>query len=86
MHARTVRTTITLPVDLLAAADRIVREGKARSRNELVVAALRHEVAAQERAAIDAAFAALAGDEKFHAESVQLADEGVASGWEAPVN
>jgi metal-responsive CopG/Arc/MetJ family transcriptional regulator len=83
MSARTVRTTITLPVDLADAADRAVREGKARSRNDLLVAALRHELAAQERAEIDAAFAALADDRAFHAESIAIAEEAVQSGWEA---
>src|SRR5207249_3486162 len=53
MPAQTVRTTLTLPVELLEAADRAVRTGRARSRNELVARALRHELAALERAAID---------------------------------
>ena len=83
MSAQTIRTTITIPVDLLDAADRAVREGRARSRNELLVAALRHELAAQERTAIDAAFAELADDEELHAESVALAEESVPAGWEA---
>jgi Arc/MetJ-type ribon-helix-helix transcriptional regulator len=83
MDARTVRTTITLPVDLVDAADRAVREGRARSRNDLLVAALRRELAAQERADIDAAFATLAGDREFQAESADLAEESVQSGWEA---
>jgi hypothetical protein len=38
---------------------------------------------AQESAAIDATFAALAHDEEFQAESVAFAEEAVASGWEA---
>lgn len=83
MSARRIRTTITLPVELLDAADRAVREGRARSRNELLVAALHHELAAQEPAAIDAAFAALLDDEELHAESVALAEEGIRAGWEA---
>jgi metal-responsive CopG/Arc/MetJ family transcriptional regulator len=81
--ARTVRTTVTLPAELVDAADRAIREGRARSRNELLVTALRHELAAQERAAIDAAFAALAGDEELEAESIELAEESIRSGWEA---
>jgi metal-responsive CopG/Arc/MetJ family transcriptional regulator len=83
MDARTVRTTITLPADLVDAADRAVREGRARSRNDLLVAALRRELAAQERAEIDAAFAALASDREFQTESAALAEEAVQSGWEA---
>ena len=75
--------TITLPEDLARAADRVVREGKARSRNDLLVTALRHELAARERAAIDAAFAVLAGDHAFQRESTDLAEEGTAAGWDA---
>ncbi len=83
MEARTVRTTVTLPADLVREADRAVREGRARSRNDLLASALRRELAAQERAAIDAAFAALADDVEFQAESVALAEEAVPGGWEA---
>ncbi len=83
MSDRTVRTTITLPAELIDAADRAVREGRASSRDELMVAALRHELAVRDRAAIDAAFAALASDEAFQKESRQLAEEGARSGWEA---
>jgi len=83
MSAQSVRTTITLPADLVDAADRAVREGRARSRNDLLVTALRRELAAQERAEIDAAFAALANDHEFQQESIALAEEAVQSGWEA---
>ncbi len=83
MGAQTVRTTITLPAELIDAADRAVREGRARSRNDLLVAALRRELAAQERAQIDASFAVLADDREFQQESVELAEEAVRSGWEA---
>ena len=83
MSTGTVRTTVTLPVDLVDAADRAVREGRARSRNDLLVAALRRELAAQERAEIDAAFAVMADDQELQAESVKLAEEAVQSGWEA---
>ena len=83
MDVQAIRTTVNLPADLVDAADRAVREGRARSRNDLLVAALRRELAAQERAEIDAAFAALADDHEFQAESVELAEEAVRSGWEA---
>jgi metal-responsive CopG/Arc/MetJ family transcriptional regulator len=83
MGAQTVRTTITLPVDLVDAADRAVREGRARSRNDLLVTALRRELAAQERSEIDAAFAAMAGDQELQAEAIELAEESVQAGWEA---
>ena len=83
MVLRTVRTTFTLPADLLEAMDRAVREGNARSRNELITTALRRELAAQERAAIDAAFAAMADDPVYHAEAREVATAYAAADWEA---
>ena len=83
MSTRMVRTTLTLPADLLEAAERAVREGKARSRNESVAAALRRELAAQERAAIDAAFAAMADDTEYQAEALAIEAEFVAACEEA---
>lgn len=70
-----IRTTVTLPTDLVDAADRAVRAGKARSRNELLVTALRHELAAQRRAEIDADLAAMATDVELQAEAEQIERE-----------
>jgi metal-responsive CopG/Arc/MetJ family transcriptional regulator len=83
MAAGTVRTTITLPADLVDEVDRIVREGHARSRNELFLTALRHELAARERAEIDAQFEALADDKEAQAEALIIAEESAAGSWEA---
>jgi uncharacterized protein YuzE/Arc/MetJ-type ribon-helix-helix transcriptional regulator len=83
MAARTVRTTISLPVDLMEAADKAVRSGIARSRNDLVVAALRRELAAQKRAAIDDSFSRMAHDEEYLAETRAIADEFAEADWEA---
>jgi metal-responsive CopG/Arc/MetJ family transcriptional regulator len=83
MALRTVRTTFTVPADLLEAMDRAVREGNARSRNELITMALRRELAAQERAAIDAAFAAMADDPMYHAEAREVATAFAGADWEA---
>jgi len=79
----TIRTTITLPAELLKAADKLVRQGRARSRNELLASALRRELAVEERAAIDAAFAAMVEDEDAQDEALRLADEFADSDWEA---
>jgi hypothetical protein len=80
---QTMRTTLTLPAELLEAADRAVRTGHARSRNELVARALCHELAALERVAIDAAFATL-GDDPDHLDEVRTLDmEFAAAEWEA---
>jgi metal-responsive CopG/Arc/MetJ family transcriptional regulator len=66
---------LALPAELLAEADRIVREGGARSRNEFVAQALARELAARRRGAIDAAFASMADDAEYQREAAQLMAE-----------
>lgn len=83
MNRKMIRTTLALPEDLLAAADEIVKRGEARSRNEFVSTALRHELASRRRAAIDAAFAAMADDEEERAEALAIAREFEVADWEA---
>lgn len=83
MAVQTVRTTLTLPADLLAAVDQAVQAGKARSRNELVRVALERELAAQQRAAIDAAFAEMAQDPDYQAEAKSMISEFAIADWEA---
>ena len=78
-----VRTTLALPIELLEAADRAVQKGKAKSRNEFVTQALRRELAAQKRAEIDAAFAAMADDVEYQAEAAIINNEFVKADWEA---
>jgi metal-responsive CopG/Arc/MetJ family transcriptional regulator len=63
--------------------DRAVQAGKARSRNELIAAAVRRELAAQQRAAVDAAFAQMAHDPDYRAEAHEVATEFAAADWEA---
>ncbi len=77
------RTTVALPAQLLEAADRAVRAGKARSRTDLLSRALERELAAQRRAEIDKAFLEMANDPDYQAEAVLLAEEAVVAGWEA---
>ena len=83
MATRTVRTTFALPTDLLKAVDEAVRTGKVRSRNELVATALWHELATQQRAAIDAAFAEMAHDSAYHAEANEMTKAFAPADWEA---
>jgi metal-responsive CopG/Arc/MetJ family transcriptional regulator len=77
------RTTVALPADLLDAADRAVRAGKAESRADLLSRGLRRELAARRRAEIDAAFLEMASDPEYQAEALGTAEEAVAAGWEA---
>ncbi|HZS01623.1 MAG TPA: CopG family transcriptional regulator [Chloroflexota bacterium] len=83
MAARIIRTTVALPSDLLEVADQAVRNGQARSRNDLLITALRRELAAQERAAIDARFAEMAHDQEYLDEANRMAEEFVVDEWEA---
>ena len=78
-----IRTTLALPGHLLEEADAVVRQGGARSRNELVADALRRELAFREREAIDAAFADMANDEDMQAEAERLSREFESSDWQA---
>lgn len=79
-----VRTTLALPDELLAATDRAVQEGKAKSRNEFVAIALRHELAALKRAEIDAAFALMGDDdEQYKSVAIEIANEFSTTDWEA---
>ena len=81
--SRVTRTTLSLPADLLARVDQAVRDGRARSRNAFVAAALERDLAAQQRADLDAEFAHMAEDEAYLAESQRLDAEFEAAGAEA---
>jgi metal-responsive CopG/Arc/MetJ family transcriptional regulator len=70
-----VRTTISIPDDLLKQADRLVAEGCARNRNDLLVEALRQDIRRREREAIDAAFYAAMNDPELMAEEEQIMKE-----------
>ena len=83
MTTRTVRTTVALPETLLEAADEAVKHGKAKSRNELIADAIRHELAALARSEIDAAFGQMAEDRDFQDEARKLSAEFADSDWEA---
>ncbi|ALF55109.1 transcriptional regulator with CopG/Arc/MetJ DNA-binding domain and metal-binding domain protein [Nostoc piscinale CENA21] len=83
MKAESVRTTLAIPRELLEATDKAVLEGKARSRNDFMVQAIRRELAAQKRAAIDAALTEMACDPDYQAEVLKLETEFAAAQWEA---
>ena len=83
MAVDSIRTTLALPADVLDAVDRMVSQGEARSRNEFVAHALRHELERLTNAEIDRAFAAMADDEEYQAEARQIAEEFAIADWEA---
>lgn len=79
----TVRTTVTLPVDLVEWSQRFIEKGTVPSRNALIVAALEHFLKELERQEIDEQFAAMADDEAYRELSVQMSEEFADSDWEA---
>ena len=83
MNGKVIRTTLTLPADLFTAMDRVIREGKARNRGELVTRAIRRELEAQKRADIDAEFLAMAADPVSQNESAIIEAEFLKSDAEA---
>jgi len=83
MKAESISTTLAIPRELLEATDRAVLEGKARSRNDFMVQALRRELAAQKRSAIDAALVEMASDPDYQAEVLKLETEFATAQWEA---
>lgn len=83
MAARRVRTTVALSPNLLEAMDAMVEEGAADSRNDFLETAIRSQIAASRRAAIDAEFAQMAHDRSFQEEAGQIAEEFAKADWEA---
>lgn len=79
----TVRTTLTLPVDLVKRSQHFVDDGIVPNRNALIVTALERFLLELERQEIDRQFAAMAEDEAYQALNQQIADEFAESDWEA---
>jgi len=63
--------------------DAIVQQGEADSRNDFLERALRSELAASRRAAIDAEFAEMANDRSYKREALQVVEEFTGADWEA---
>lgn len=83
MTSHTVRTTISLPAELLAATDRAVSQGQVKSRNDLIAQALLHELAALRRSEIDLALIEMSQDPAYQAEVIKMDSEFALASWEA---
>ena len=81
----TVRTTITVPVDLIKRSQRFVDDGTVPSHNALIVAAMEQLLLELERQEIDRQFAAMAEDAMYLATEQQIAAEFAESDWDALV-
>ena len=77
-----VRTTVTLPADLVEWSQQFIEKGILPSRNALIVAALEHFLKDLEGQEIDQQFAAMADDQAYQDLSLQLAEEFAESDWE----
>ncbi len=75
-------TTLELPPDLLAAVDKAVQEGRARSRDHLVESAVRRELAELRRSGLDAEFRQMANDVDYQREVHQILAEFSKADWE----
>ena len=79
----TVRTTVTVPTDLIKRSQRFIDEGSIPSRNALIVSALEHFLKELERQEIDRQFEALAEDEPYQTMNRHLAETFAESDWKA---
>lgn len=78
-----VRTTVTVPAELIERSQPFIREGKLPSRNALIVAALEHFLTVLERQDIDRQFEEIADDEDYKTMNQQLSEDFAESDWEA---
>lgn len=83
MKNQTIRTTITLPAELIAETDKVVSQGKAKSRNDFVAQALLHELEALKRSEIDAELTQMAQAPEYQAQVLRMEAEFAAASWEA---
>jgi metal-responsive CopG/Arc/MetJ family transcriptional regulator len=75
MSTPTIRTTLSIPTDLLQATDNMVKHGKTPSRNQFIAQALKHELTALKRAEIDATLIEMTQQADYQAEVLQMNDE-----------
>jgi metal-responsive CopG/Arc/MetJ family transcriptional regulator len=71
----TIRTTITLPADLVERSQYFVENGTIPSRNALIISALEAFLEELEQKEIDLQFAAMADDESYLALNKEIAKE-----------
>lgn len=83
MKPTNIRTTLTLPSELIEATDKIVKAGKAKSRNQFIAQAIQRELAIQKRAEIDSALIEMTQDPEYQREVLQMESEFSSASWEA---
>lgn len=83
MKQDTIRTTLTLPSELLKATDEIVKAGKAKSRNQFIAQAIEKELASQKRREIDSVLIEMTKDPDYKTQVLQMEAEFSCASWEA---
>ncbi len=83
MKEKTIRTTLSLPAELIEATDLLVQQGKSKNRSKFIAEAIRKEIIAIKKAEIDAAFGNMAEDQEYQSEALQIESEFVSASWEA---
>lgn len=78
-----IRTTVTLPADLVQRSQRFIEDGTMPNRNALLVAALERLTRELEQRAIDQEFAIMASDAAYCDLQTAMVHEFDASDWEA---
>mgnify|MGYP002625820991 CR=1 FL=1 len=82
-NQETVRTTVTLPADLLQRSQKLIDAGQVPNRNMLIITALERLLNELERAEIDRQFAAMAEDEAYQTMQTEMAESFEDRDWEA---
>lgn len=83
MKPTKTRLTVDLPPELVKWADAAVKQGAARSRNQLITQVIEVYLHGLEEAEIDAQFKAMSDDEGYRKLSLRLTQEMEWSDWEA---
>jgi Arc/MetJ-type ribon-helix-helix transcriptional regulator len=78
-----IRTTLSIPAELLEIVDGITTAGIVKSRNEFVAQALRREIEWQKRQEVDAALAEMAQDPDYQFTVRQMEYEFAGASWDA---
>ena len=81
----TVRTTVTLPSNLLQRSQGLIDSGQVPNRNALIVAALEQFIADLEREEIDRQFAAMADDAEYQSFQIDVVESFADADWEAMI-
>ncbi len=79
----TVRTTVTIPINLIERAQHFIEQGTMPNRNALIVTAMSQLLTRLEQLEIDRQFDVMANDTDYLALNEQVADAFAKSDWQA---